>query len=166
MAVRCLGALDNTQDLVSFLDNSEVLPELRHEAIITLRHWIGRNAGQELQLYDPENRSGVLSKAFSSVESFDDKGPAATTFIALLHTPNAQELNTEKFWKNLIANLNHRSLAIRELAYFHLRMMLPNLTRTIPYDPNAKDEEAHKKGYEKWKELVDQGKLPPRQQRG
>jgi len=160
LAVRYLGALDAVTDLVNILDSSDRSPDLRFEAIRTLRHWIGRNAGQEAILYDPQTRSGVLTKGgnFSTVSS-PSTPPEAAVFMELLHTPTQQQLNSPPFWSYLIENLKHDRLAIRELAHFHLRRQVPEAAM-IAYDPNG-SAEARKKGYDEWKKLIPEGKLPP-----
>ena len=112
LAVRSLGALDSVKDLINVLDDSEKPPALRGEAISTLRHWIGRNAGQEDRLYDPKTRSGVLTEGGKLTPS------EAAIFVELLHTPGDEQLNSPAFWAYLIDKLKHEKLAIRELASF------------------------------------------------
>jgi hypothetical protein len=153
LAVRSLGALDSVKDLINVLDDSEKPPALRAEAISTLRHWIGRSAGQENRLYDPKTRSGVLTEGGKLTPS------EAAIFVELLHTPGDEQLNSPAFWAYLIDKLKHEKLAIRELAYFHLRRWVPE-SPMIRYN-TAAEPEARLAGYKMWKDFIPDGKLPP-----
>jgi hypothetical protein len=153
LAVRCLGALDAVGDLVNVLDDTEKEWPVRIEAIITLRHWIGRNAGQEAGLYDPSNGGGVLTKGGKFVAT------DALAVMELLHNPGDEQLASPAFWAALIEHLRSEKLAIRELALFHLQRWVPE-ARMIAYDPNG-PQEARRAGYDAWKKLIPDGKLPP-----
>jgi hypothetical protein len=59
----------------------------------------------------------------------------------------------------LIDNLRHDRLAIRELAFWHLRRLVP-AGQSIRYDP-AGSSEQRERAFEQWKKLVPDGKLPP-----
>jgi hypothetical protein len=153
LAVRALGALDAIADVVNVLDDADKHVALRGEAIITLRHWIGRNGDQEGRLLDPKTRSGILTegKKFRPTD--------AILFLELLHTPGLEQLDSADYWAHLIDQLKHEKLAIRELAFFHLRRLVPEWQKTR-YDP-AGTPEARQAAYKAWKELIPDGKLPP-----
>jgi hypothetical protein len=153
MAVRCLGALDAVADLVNVLDDADKDRSVRVEAINALRHWIGRDAGQEAILYDPRTQSGALIKERGFVPT------DAVTFMELLHTPGQQQLDAPAYWASLIDDLKSDRLAIRELGFFHLRRWVRDW-QTTGYDPTGTPE-ARRAAYDAWKKLIPDGKLPP-----
>jgi hypothetical protein len=145
LAVFSFGATD---DLAALLDaqDDEHNPEVRIASIVTLRHWIGLKGENDQKLYQ------ALEDKYRS-------GPAET-IMELLH-PYADRQKTEpEFYETLIAYLKHDKLPIRELAYSHLIALVPE-GRGIPYDP-AGGIDKREFSYEKWKELIPSGKLPPR----
>jgi hypothetical protein len=83
----------------------------------------------------------------------------AAIFVELLHTPGTEQLDSPAFWAYLIDKLKDDKLAIRELAFFHLRRWVPQWQKTH-YDPAA-EPEARLAGYKQWKDLIPDGKLPP-----
>ncbi len=153
LAVRSLGAVDSVKDLINVLDDSDKPAAVRVEAIATLRHWIGRRAGQEDKLYDPKTRSGILTEGGKWAPS------EAAIFVELLHTPGDEQLDSPAFWAYLIDKLRYEKLAIRELAFFHLRRWVPQWQK-VRYDPAA-EPEARLAGYAQWKKLIPDGQLPP-----
>ncbi len=153
LAVRSLGALDAVPDLLNLLDDPDKAPRFRDEAILALRHWIGRNDTMEARLYDPKTGSGALTQAGKYTRS------EAETVMALLHSLSREQMATPNTWEYLIENLKNEKLAIRELAFFHLRHTVPGWQK-IPYNP-ADPAERREIGYKKWKELIPDGKLPP-----
>jgi hypothetical protein len=153
LAVRCLGAIDAVADLINLLDDADKPPVVRVEALYTLRHWTGRNDGMEARLYDPKNGSGALTAGgkYSRIE--------AEVFMQLLHTLSPEQLQSPETWAYLIENLKHDKLAIRELAFYHLRRWVPAWQK-IPYNPTD-PADRREMAYKKWKELIPDGKLPP-----
>ena len=115
------------------LDDGEKPPVVRVEAISTLRHWIGRGAGQEDRLFDPKTRSGILTEGGKLTPS------EAAIFVELLHTPGVEQLDSPAFWAYLIDKLKDDKLAIRELAFFHLRRWVPQWQK-VRYDPAGEPE--------------------------
>jgi len=157
LAVRALGALDAIADLIDLLDNNQGPPILRGEAISTLRHWIGRNATQEERLYDPKTMSGYLTKGGKF------RASEAAIIMELLHTPSDEQLNSPDTWAYLIDKLKHDKLAIRELAFFHLRRWVPEWTeQKLAYNPTD-SKEALQAAFKRWKAFIPDGMLPPTQ---
>jgi hypothetical protein len=153
LAVRGLGAIDAVKDLVNVLDDSEKPAALRVEAITTLRHWIGCGPGQEDKVYDPKTRSGVLTEGGKMAPS------EAAIFVELLHTPVREQLDSPAYWAYLIDKLKLENLALRELAFFHLRRWVPQWEK-VRYNP-VSEPEARLAGYAQWKRLIPDGSLPP-----
>jgi hypothetical protein len=159
LAVRFLGALDAVPDLINVLGDEQKPPALRDEAIYTLRSWISRDEGQEARLFDPKTRSGVLT------DGGRYRPAEAGIILELLHQPmpTREQAESPAFWAYLIDQLRHEKLAIRELAYWHLSRLVP-AGRKLGYNP-ADSGERLKAGYEAWKKLIPDGKLPPSLQR-
>jgi hypothetical protein len=147
-----LGATDNLAGLHDAL-NSTDSAELRDNAVMALRHWIGRKASQDLALYN------LLVN--------EKKYPPAQAMIVLrlLHSFGEADTGRPETYEALIAYLTHDRLAIRELARWQLYRLVPatkdvpSTMKAIPYDAAApvKDREA---AQEKWRKLVPEGKLP------
>ncbi len=155
LAVRCLGAIDAIGDVVNILGDDQMPAALRDEAISTLRHWSGRNDSMEARLLDPKTRSGILT------DGTKYRVAEAAIVMELLHSPSREQIQTPAYWSYLIDKLRHDKLAIRELAFFHLRHLLGMAQwKMIPYNP-ADTPEGLQRGYEAWKKLIPEGKLPP-----
>jgi hypothetical protein len=157
LAVRSLGALDAVGDLIHILEDADKPPMLRQEAMFTLRHWTGRNDGQEAKLYDPKTGSGALTGGGKY-----NRGEAET-IMSLLHSLTPEQLRTPDTWAYLIENLKHDKLAIRELSFYHLRHNVPGWQK-ISYNP-ADPSDRRETAYKEWKKLIPDGKLPPPPQR-
>jgi hypothetical protein len=161
LAVRDLGALDAVADLVNLLDADDKPIPVREEAMYTLRHWVGRNDGQEVRLYDSKNNGGLLT------EGGKYRPSEAATFVSLLHPLSQEELQKPETWAYLIDDLKHEKQAVRELAYYHLRKWVPaGQWQKINYNP-ADPPERREMASREWKKLIPDGKLPaaPTQQR-
>lgn len=151
VAVRGLAAVDRLDDLVDALGD-ETHPDVRREAFVALRNWIGRGEEQVAKLYDPKKRTGILvDKKYRADE--------AESVLELLDGLPPQALKQPETYEALIAYLKHGRLAVRGLAYRHLLALVP-AGRKIKYDP-AGDREQIEQGYKEWKKLIPSGKLPP-----
>jgi hypothetical protein len=143
--VYTLGATDDLPRLVKCLTDAKQA-DVRDAAIEALRHWIGRGPGQDQKVYD------LLVKQ----EKY--KPTQAEVVMQLLHSPfRADE---PEAYQTLIDYLRHDNLAVRELARWHLYRLAP-AGKDIAYDA-AGTAEDREKAYNKWKELIPDGKLPPK----
>lgn len=140
-----LTALDALVPVVEALADAHSA-QARAVAVLALRHWIGSAAGNDLRLYH------LL------IERLDYRPAQAETVLQLLHSPYAAD-NPETY-ELLIAYLMHRSLAVRELAIWHLTRLVP-AGRDLGYDPTASEGE-RQRCFRAWKRLVPDGKLPQR----
>jgi hypothetical protein len=153
LAVWCLGAIDALPQLVDDLDDDKH-PEIRQTARDALRHWIGRNPGQDDKLFDSTHQTGVLiDKKYKPGE--------ANLVMLLLHYLGEFERKEPETWDLLLQCLRHKRLAIRDLAYSHLVVLVPQ-GRSIPYDPVGTSDQIEN-AYKLWKQLIPDGKLPPSQ---
>jgi hypothetical protein len=145
LVVYSLGALDDLPRLVQCLTDAKHA-DVRDAAIDALRAWIGRGPGQDQEVYN------LLVKQ-------DKYTPTqAEVVMQLLHSPFQPD--EPETYQTLIDYLRHDNLAVRELARWHLYRLAP-AGKDIAYDAAgpAADRE---KAYNKWKELVPEGKLPPK----
>lgn len=145
VAVYALGALDDLPDLVSALSDA-THEDTRDVAIITLRQWIGRGAGQDMRLHDYL----LQSKNYTPNQ--------ASVVLQLLHSFGENDLARPATYETLIDYLLHDKLAIRQLAKWHLDRLVP-AGRGIAYDPAGPPDARHQ-AYDQWKKLVPNGKLP------
>jgi hypothetical protein len=146
-AVLLLAALDDIDGL------AKALVSARHQdawdaGIIALRHWIGRGPGQDQRLY----RLLTEKKTVSPRE--------AEAILQLLHGFGDDDLKQPETYDALISYLGSEDLSLRELAYWHLRRLVP-AGREIPYDPLA-PKDKREAGIKAWRRLVPAGELPPK----
>jgi hypothetical protein len=146
-AVLLLAALDDMGRLGDALVNA------RHQdvwdaGIVALRAWIGRGPGQDQKLY----RLLAEKKTIPPRE--------AEAILQLLHGFGDDDLKQPETYHALIAYLGSERLSLRELAYWHLRRLVP-AGRKIDYDPLA-PKEKREAGIKAWRQLVPAGELPPK----
>jgi hypothetical protein len=123
--------------------------DMRETAVIALRNWIGVKPDRDLQLY----------RAFIDVQGYT--AFEAEAVLQLLHNPFVVE--QPETYETLIEYLNHKKVAVRELARWHLYHLAP-VGRDIKYDAGASAEERAKSARE-WRELIPTGKLPPKEKK-
>ncbi len=147
VAVYALGALDDLPPLIDAVSSSK-FSDVRSTAVIALRHWIGRAAGQDLKLYD-----ALLKKGYT------DRN--AHRFVQLLHSFSNQQKATPATYETLIELLGAENPAIRELANWHLVRLAPK-GQDINFNPLGTAQE-REEAVKKWKELIPAGKLPAKE---
>ncbi len=114
LAVYCFGATDDLPHLLNVLAD-EKHADARIAAIAALRHWLGRRAENDQQLY-----SALQQKYKSSL---------AEIIMELLHPLSEKQKHEPETYETLIAYLNHDKLPVRELAYSHLIALVPQARR-------------------------------------
>ena len=82
-------------------------------AIIVLRHWIGRSAGQDLKLYNELMEKGHFKPA------------EAELVLQLLHSFGDAALKKPETYEALIDFLDCDRMAVRALAHWHLERLVP-----------------------------------------
>jgi hypothetical protein len=151
--VRCLGAIDDLSHLLDALgDEDPTHADVRVEAIEVLRNWIGRNADQDKKLFNKKEGTGIL------IDKKYKEGQAEIV-MQLLHYLSEEERSKPETYEALIDYLMHNKLAVRELAYWHLRRLYPKGV-DFNYNP-AQGTEDRTKAYQKWQQVMKDGKLPP-----
>jgi hypothetical protein len=145
VAVCSMGAMDDLIGLMNALESSSA--EVRNLAVVALRHHLGSGPGQDLALYDFLVKQRKYSEAHADI------------VLQLLHSFGQTELSKVETYETLISYLKHPKLPVRELAWWHLIRHVPEGDK-IPYDPGAAPED-REKGYQAWKKLLDDKKLPP-----
>lgn len=147
VALYGMASLDLLGPVVDALADKRV--DVRESAILALRHWIGRGATQSLKVYD------------AVVERMKFSPAQGESVLQLLHSPDESERSQPELYETLIAYLQHSKLPIRELARWHLYRLVP-AGRDIRFDAAAGEAERGE-AVAKWKKLIPDGKLPPRE---
>ncbi|HEY1861738.1 MAG TPA: hypothetical protein VGG61_15365 [Gemmataceae bacterium] len=145
IAVFSMGAVDDLSGLTEALNSPS--GEVRDYAVEALRQWIGRAPKQDLPLY----QFLVKQKKYSEGH--------ADIVLQLLHSFGELDRSRSETYETLISYLKHDKLPIRELAWWHLIRIVPDGNK-IAYDPGAPPAD-RQKGYEAWKKMLDDKKLPP-----
>lgn len=152
VAVVVMGGMDDIEGLAN------VITSTRHRdtwdlAVVVVRHWLGRRAGQDQLLYR------------YLIEKRDAKPAQAATILQLFHSFSEEDLAHPEVYRMLVRYLDNDRLGIRGLAYWHLIRHIPQ-GRVFGYDPLAPKEE-REKARAQWKKLVDdkieKGELPPKE---
>lgn len=147
MGVTLLGAVDDLEGLLAALEHPRH-PEVREQAVIVLRHWLGRKPGQDALLYHHLTSKRHLTPA------------QAAGVLQLLYGFSDHDAESPELYSSLIAYLNHDALMIRELVRFHLYRLVP-AGSDIPFDA-ADPPEKRAEAVKRWKALIPPGELPPR----
>jgi hypothetical protein len=147
LVVRSYGALDDLPDLVDALDNEDQA-QVRLSAIATLRVWIADARDNETKLVKVLKAKGY-SKAMPE------------HLLRLLHYFTPQQAIDPVTFDFLIAHLNDRKIALRELAREHLYGLDPMDGAKIPYRADG-SETQRERAQQAWSRLLERGQLPPR----
>jgi hypothetical protein len=121
-------------------------PDDWQNAVVALRHWLGRGSGQQRLLYDRL----IKDRGFTPAE--------ARTVLQMLHGFTELQTSQPLLYSILIDMLRHERLAIRGLAQWHLRRLAP--TVKVEFNP-AGDKEERERAHAAWKKAIPDGKLPP-----
>ncbi|HEX3314191.1 MAG TPA: hypothetical protein VHR72_04825 [Gemmataceae bacterium] len=140
--VAALGALDRLDELGKLLDSSKEA-DVRNEAILVLRHWLGRQPGQIKKLESALAQAGL------------SPNQSATVLTLLIGFDQAERARPGTY-ALLLGELDHPRLAIRSLAAWHLRRLVP-AGNSIAYDPAATNRQA---AVAQWRRLIPAGELP------
>jgi hypothetical protein len=144
VGVTALGALDDLPHLLDALADAQPA-EVRQQAVLVLRHWLGRGPGQAEDLYQALRQHGSSE-------------PLARTILQLLYGFSAAERAQPATYDLLLGYLAHSQLPVRQLAYWHLVRLAP-AGKDIPYDP-AGDAMARAQAIRAWRALIPAGELP------
>ncbi len=146
VAVACMGATDELPRLWDALENAKHR-DVREQAVVTIRNWIGRHHGQITKLYDHISTAKKYTPA------------QARTVLMLLKGFDESDRKEPLTYQLLIGALEAAALPIRELAYWNLERLAP-AGQTIAYDAGA-DEAARRQAVTQWRQLIPEGQLPP-----
>jgi hypothetical protein len=146
IAVALLGATDDLDRLTSCLTKVPT-PDLWENSVGILRHWIGREPGQDQKLYQALIDKQQLTAA------------QAETVLHLLHGFGDDALTLPETYEGLLDLMESDQLAIRGLAHWHLYRLVPR-GRKIGYDPRAAPRK-RARAVQEWRKLIPAGKLPP-----
>jgi hypothetical protein len=150
-AVIMMGALDDLEAL-SVVFTSTPYPDTWDRAVVVIRHWLGRRAGQDQALYR------------YLVDKRHIKPAHAATSLQLFHSFGDEDLVHPELYQMLVRYLDHERLGIRGLAHWHLVRLVPD-GKKFGFDPIAPKEERDK-AQKQWKKLIEdkiaKGELPPK----
>jgi hypothetical protein len=146
-AVVAMGALDDVRGLFGVLATSPNTDD-RQQAILALRHWLGREPGQTAKL-----AAGLQKAGLGKVQS--------ENVIHLLYGFTPEERREPATYNLLVEALASKRPGLRELAHWHLVRLAPE-GKTIGYDAQA-PEAQRQQAYEAWRKLIPAGNLPPSQ---
>jgi hypothetical protein len=147
VAIILLGATDDLRGLGKAL-HQEKHRDVWDDAVVVLRHWMGRAPDQDQALYHRVQ------------EVWGYTPMQAETLVDFLHGFSESDLQRPETYQMLISFLGHRRLAVRGLAHWYLVRLVP-AGQKIAYDPLA-GKEARDRARQEWKKLVPPGKMPPR----
>ncbi len=147
VALYSLAAVDDLPRLADALGH-EKDAEVRDSTVPVLQAWIGRGPGQDAKLYN----FLIQQRQYTPRQ--------AETVLQLLHDFSADDRDRPETYETLIGYLRHAKPAVRELAKWYLYRWVP-AGRNIAYDP-AGSEAEQERGYQEWKKLIPNGKLPPK----
>jgi hypothetical protein len=144
-AILLMGGLD---DLPRIRDT---LLSTKHEdvwsdAIVALRHWLGRGPGQDQKLYA------------SLIEQGKYKPREAEIFVELLHGFSAAELARPAAYEALLDYLESDRPGLRALAIWHLVRLVPEGAK-IGFNPLGPKED-RERCCKEWAKLLPAGKVP------
>src|SRR5262249_40763366 len=112
VALALLGATDDLDQLALALTNPRT-PDAFEVAVPVVRHWIGREPGQDMKLYQTLIDKNKLSSS------------QAETVLQLLHGFGDDALTRPETYEGLLDLMESDPLAIRGLAHWQLYRMVP-----------------------------------------
>ncbi|MBY0527149.1 MAG: hypothetical protein K2R98_27385 [Gemmataceae bacterium] len=146
VAVAMLGATDDLERLAQALAAART-PDIWENGVPVVRHWIGREPGQDQKLYQ-----GLVDKHKLSATQ-------AETVLELLHGYSDDALRQPETYEGLLDLMESDQLAIRGLAHWTLYRLVPP-GRKFGFDPLATPEK-RAQAVREWRKLIPTGKLPP-----
>ena len=146
VAVVTMGAIDDLPRLWEALENTKHR-DVREQAVLTLRNWMGRQPGHITQLRE------YLAKAKKYTPA------QARTATQLLKGFDERDRQEPLIYQLLIEVLEQAALPIRELSYWNLERLAP-AGQKIHYDAAA-DEPTRHAAAQEWRKLIPEGQLPP-----
>jgi hypothetical protein len=146
IAVGSMGALGDLPRLLAALENTKY-QDVREQAMRALWKWMSRDKGHLTKLYD----FLLKDTKYTPVE---DRG-----IILMLKGFDEDDRKNPAIYQLLIEAMDHRPLALREMAHWQLVKLVP-AGASIAYD-GAASEAARNAAVEQWRKLIPPGQLPP-----
>jgi hypothetical protein len=146
LGVTLAGAVDDLPRVFGVLMYSKDA-DTRDQAVIVLRHWLGREPGQVKKFEE----ALIATNKVTPVQ--------ARNVLQLFFGFNAEERRDPDTYVLLLHYLAHKNQAIRTLAHWHLVRLAP-AGKSIDFDA-AGPEAARQSAVERWHALIPEGHLPP-----
>jgi hypothetical protein len=154
LAIYCLGAIDDISELIDVLGDED--PDHwvdRGAAIFTLQRFISRGVREGKMLYDQKTSTGVLlDKKYKQRE--------AETIYDLLHDFSPENWNKVETYQALARSLQHKRVAIAELAYYHLVRLARGVMLPKGFNPAAPIEDRERYAAQ-IEAMIEKKQLPP-----
>lgn len=145
LGLHCLAALDALPHLVEALSDRKS-GHVRTSAISALRRWAADRPQHDLELY-----RALQDQERNSRED-------AERIMQLLHDLPPESLQRPETFQQLIDDLGHPNIAIRQLALAQLNFWVPE-GKDIIFDP-ATDAAGRLDAIARWKKILQPGTLP------
>jgi hypothetical protein len=154
LAVYCLGAIDDAGKLIDVLADEKSDHWIdRSAAIYTLRRWLSQGGAQGKRLHDTKTKTGILSnKKYKPRE--------AETIQDLLHDFSPGDWRKPETFEALARCLQHRRVAIAELAFYHLAQLSAGVKLPSGFNAAASLED-RERYVSKIEDMIAKKKLPP-----
>lgn len=146
-----MGAMDDLEGIGGVLTGTKH-PDTWDRAVVVMRHWLGRRAGQDRLLYK------------RLVEKRGLKPAQAAGILQLLHSFGDADLAHPELYKMLVRFLDSDQLGIRGLAHWHLVRLVPAGAKFHfnPLDPPEEREKARAQWKKLVEDMISRGELPPK----
>lgn len=146
VGVTALAAIDDVPHLLAALNDAKH-QDVREQAILVLRSWMGNSSGQLKAL-----RVSMLKQKYTL--------PQMKITMQLLVGFSDEERARPVVYELLIHSLDNKNVGVRALAHWHLVRLAP-AGRDIAFDAGASEED-RQTAIERWRKLIPPGELPPR----
>jgi hypothetical protein len=146
VAIALLAATDSLEPIAGALAGAKT-PDLWDNGVLALRHWMGREPGQDQKLY----QALIDKHKLTAIQ--------AETVLQLLHDFSDEARTQPETYEALPDLMESDVLAIRGLAHWQLYRLVP-AGRKIDYDPLASPEK-RAAALQQWRKFIPVGKLPP-----
>jgi hypothetical protein len=143
LVVRSLAAIADLPSLLEALGQDK-FADVRQTAVDALRNWIANARDNDYKLFH------LLKEKYKSKE--------AEIIMEMMHSFSAADIARPGLYELLIEYLVSPNLVIRELAAYHLRVLVP-AGRNIPYAADA-DSQVRENAVIRWRALIPPGQVP------
>jgi hypothetical protein len=159
LAINGLGALDQIPKLLDILSNDADPAHYQDREMVVhvLNRWLNRSLEHGKRLFDAKSPD----KGYLREKKYTQK--EAQTVFTLLHSVTEKDAMQVETIQLLVGLLNHEKQAIRELAYWQLRLLAPRDPKGQPKVPafnSAWSEDQRRPAIDAFRKMIEDGVLP------